>query len=59
MKMLKGSKMYMAFILSLSMLATNVTAVFADNNTAEEFDIEENAEILAEENVPRRSYNLS
>lgn len=50
MKMLKGSKMYMAFILSLSMLATNVTAVFADNNTAEEFDIEENAEILAEEN---------
>lgn len=50
MKMLKGYKKYMAFILSFSMLTANVATAFADNNTAENFDVEDSAEVLAEEN---------
>lgn len=56
MKRLKRSKMYMAFILSLSMLTANITVAFADNsveskvNNISAYDIVENAEGLSEYN---------
>lgn len=55
MKKLKRSKMYIAFILSLSMLTANITVAFADNSIENETgnilanDISESAETLAED----------